>query len=624
MLTSWLLLACGPGDDTAVPVQAADVDGDGFSADEDCDDLDPYASPAATETCNGRDDDCDGETDEGEPPDAPTWYLDADGDGYGLDEVVACEAPEGSSWLAGDCDDGDPDVSPGADELCGGGDEDCDGTVDEAGAADATTWYVDSDGDGHGDAAASWRQCERPEGTSDDDDDCDDGEATVYVDAPEICNDGLDNDCDGLPSPCLEGELSVSEADAWYSGSSNEEQLGSALDGGGDLDGDGVPEWVIGAPGNDFGAGAVTIFSGADELGQLFESDALAVLTATSGRVGSGVGFAGDRDDDGLDDLWVGAPSGEGGYARVYLVSAGEALDEQALEGIADRISGPGDVGFGKVVAAADADGDDEPDLLFGTPDGDVSAWYVRGPVTGQHSVADVGVSLSGRDNEALGTAVVFVDIDGDGMDELAMGAPNAARVRVFDRPDAAMVADDAWLTVVGQEGSELGQALLRLDLDLDGYDELLVGAPGSDGRRGTVHVLAGPVEESSLDDTLAVLAGSESYDHAGYALAHAGDIDSDGRADLLVGGPRIDHGGGGSTWLVTEQVEGALDLANATARLRGEDERGNAGWAVAGAGDVDRDSYDDVLVAGPSVDDGEDVDAGTVWLFLSAGTSRW
>ncbi len=126
-----LLAAAGPC--------ATDLDGDGYSVDEgDCDDCDPAFYPFATETCDGKDNDCDGETDEGV---AITFYLDFDGDNYGdpNKSTQACTAPENYVEDSTDCDDTNSEINPGISEICNGIDDDCDGQVDEG---------FDSDGDG--------------------------------------------------------------------------------------------------------------------------------------------------------------------------------------------------------------------------------------------------------------------------------------------------------------------------------------------------------------------------------------------------------------------------------------------------------------------------------------------
>ena len=222
-----LLFGCGDKD---APDQAAegDADGDGFYGTADCDDGDKAIFPGATELCDGVDNDCDGSIDEWSP-DAVTWYLDSDGDGYGDGTATkdACDPPEGYVDNLLDCDDTDAEVHPDATEVCNGWDDDCNDTIDDD-ASDALTWYEDSDGDGFGNAESTLAACEQEEGWVEDATDCDDTDDEVHPDAGEVCN-GIDDDCDGAVDDD-DDTLDSSGAETWYLDSDGD-GFGNADDG---------------------------------------------------------------------------------------------------------------------------------------------------------------------------------------------------------------------------------------------------------------------------------------------------------------------------------------------------------------------------------------------------------
>ena len=171
--------------------ELTDTDGDGFSGEEDCGEGDAAINPSAVELCNGIDDNCDGQIDEGVMD--PFW-TDADGDGYGdpSSRGEACEPPEGTVPNDTDCDDANSAIHPGAAEVCNGLDDDCSGAVDEG---LGETWYADLDGDGYGDPDHPTTACDAPSDFVSDASDCDDSLADVHPGAEEVC-DERDNDCD--------------------------------------------------------------------------------------------------------------------------------------------------------------------------------------------------------------------------------------------------------------------------------------------------------------------------------------------------------------------------------------------------------------------------------------------
>jgi len=187
----------------------------GYAAlDADCNDSDDTIHPGADEYCDDIDQDCDSDVDDADALDAPFWYTDSDGDGYGDPATAVQQCYESGDLVSDDtdCDDADVDVNPGVDELCNELDDNCDGAIDEDSAVDASTWYLDADADDYGDDTSTTTSCEQPSGYAADAGDCDDADIDVHPDAVAFCGDGIDDDCRGADTACpAAGELLITE-----------------------------------------------------------------------------------------------------------------------------------------------------------------------------------------------------------------------------------------------------------------------------------------------------------------------------------------------------------------------------------------------------------------------------
>ncbi|MDP2309564.1 MAG: putative metal-binding motif-containing protein [Pseudomonadota bacterium] len=292
---------------------------EGFAgAPDDCDDARAATFPGADEYCNGYDDNCDGDIDEGESLDALPWYADADGDTWGAPGalVYACSLPAGYVADATDCDDASAAVFPGAIELCNAVDDDCDGRRDESDAADAPTWYADVDGDTWGDAGASQPSCAEPDGYVVDSGDCDDRDANRNPAEDEVWYDGVDQDCDGndddqdadgspFAADCddEDAERAPGNEEVWYD-DVDQDCLG---DSDFDMDGDGQDSETYG--GEDCDDADDTIYTGAVDD----PYDGVVTDCSSAGEYDGDAdgyasdGFDGDDCDDANSDIHPGA-----------------------------------------------------------------------------------------------------------------------------------------------------------------------------------------------------------------------------------------------------------------------------------------------------------------------------
>ena len=312
-------------------------------------------------------------------------------------------------------------------------------------------------------------------------------------------------------------------------GDSNGDSLGLEVRHVGDVNGDGVPDWVAGAPGSDAGganSGMAKVFLGPDAvIAHVFTGSAAGELSGWSANGGS------DFDGDGLDDVIVGAPGASqggpsAGLFRVYSGSTGALL----LEHVGTE---PGaQLGF-RVALIDDLDGDGRAEAIAGAPFGAGGFGRVL-VVSGTGSLL---YELPGATpGSEFGYAIaVFPDQNADGSSDFAIGAPGelddgdaVGAVRIFSGSDGAVLGHYTGSESDGRFGHAIDSAG---DANSDGVQDYVVGAPFAKGLRGIVSLVDG-----STGSELYEIEGDSNKFRFGFSVAGVGDFDGVGGPHLWIG----------------------------------------------------------------------------------------
>ncbi|HJN78212.1 MAG TPA: integrin alpha [Myxococcota bacterium] len=498
------------------------------------------------DTDGDTDADTDADTDSDTDSDA-----DQDGDGFTVDE---------------DCDDTDADVNPDATDVLTR-DMNCDGSI----SVDSLRWaeaeLVGSTGDLAGFSVSSAGDVDG------------DGLDDVLVGA--YLNDAGGEDAGAahvVLGSTLAGsdEIDLSAADHSFIGDRAGETAGYAVASAGDVDGDGLGDFLIGAPRMDevldaidsYGTAYLVLGDSVDgATTELSEADYIFTPQSAIATTGWSVASAGDVDGDGLADVFLGSKRGTSNYsagqAHIFLGAKLSSTADLPLTWASHRIDGVGERAYFSATLAGggDMDGDGLDEVIGGAYDTDTgNAYLFTGATLSSNTVfaaTDADVVMLGLGNTRGGLALSG-DVDGDGTADLMVGLPSSSRVCIWLTPDLAdstgSGCNGATHAIIG--GNRLGiSASYAGDVDGDGLDDVLLGADRDDdggwSDQGKAHLIfgadiirSGEVIDLTEDDVGASAMGEADQDYAGFSVSGAGDVDGNGSADLIVGAPQNDSGG--------------------------------------------------------------------------------
>jgi hypothetical protein len=378
---------------------------------------------------------------------------------------------------------------------------------------------------------------------------------------------------------------------------------------------------------------------------------------------GWGIADAGDVNGDGYDDILIGAYQNDAGGSasgQTYLIlgkPSGWAIDTDLSAADASFIGEDRyDYSGRSISGAGDVNGDGYDDILIGASGDDDGgseagqAYLILGKATGWSMDTDLSASDASFWGENTGDNAGYSvsgvgDVNGDDYDDFIIGAMNndeaatsaGQNYLILGKAtgwsmDTDLSASDAsfWGEVMwDQSGYAVSGAG---DVNGDGFDDFLIGAHYNDEAHsgaGQTYLVLGKATGWSMDTSLSAASasfwGENMGDYSGFSVSGAGDVNGDGFDDILIGAIYSDPGGSssGETYLILGKASGwarDTDLSAADASFWGEASNDNSGYFVDGAGDVDGDGYDEILIGAYSNDEGGST-AGQIYLIKGMAT---
>lgn len=345
-----------------------------------------------------------------------------------------------------------------------------------------------------------------------------------------------------------------------------------------------------------------------------------------------------DLDGDGQPELVVGDPQQQVGGAGVHegavWVFPGDGTEDLSAEEDAVRLLGPNQSSYaGSSLAWGDLDGDGDDELAVGAPfdNPDLgenlgAVYIVDGLPTEDADLDEGGLYLWGLADDEAGSSLAFPgDVNGDGHAELIVGAPDwedskgAAFMMLGPITADKKVAWSNSEVFYGNKGGDAGHAVAGAgDVNGDGLPDVLVGSPNGWDYKGAAYIVHGPTTSHHLPTEGIPLKGVNVQGQAGWAVAGLGDVNGDGLGDIAVSSPRQGDENKGRVFILHGPLQDALELKEAPATLSGDQVDGLFGYNLVGAGDIDGDGLGEVLVGAPGDDHDTGNDSGALYLFYA------